>query len=807
MKEVIGMQVPYRWLNEYVGLDVSPEELADRLTRAGIHVDSVSRRRAEFESVRTGIILSMEQADGVRICSVNVGDAELSIVTGATNVQVGDKVAVAVPGAVLPKGQRVETAVLKGRKSQGMLCCTTELLLGEGPRNNEGVLVLPSDTPVGTDVAQVLELYDDVLILDLTPNYAHCQSLVGLSWEVSAVTGAPLRTPPTGALAERGGTLDGWSTVRVLAPDLCPRYVLRGFEDVTVAPSPLWIQWRLLLSGVRPISNIVDITNYVMLEMGQPLHAFDARRVQDRTIIVRRALHGEMIRTLDGEQRTLSDEMLVIADSASAIGIAGVMGGENSEVRDDTSSILLESAYFLPYSIASTSRRLGLRTEASARFERGVDHSGTARAADRCAYLVEELGIGKVRKGAIDVDVMSHEPRRVLVRPDKVNSLLGTDIKKAEMQRILERLSFGVTAVTEGLWVEVPPRRVDVTQEVDVAEEIARLWGYDRIETTLPSGKLTRGGKSARRRWDDAMRDRLLAMGLDEVITYSFVDPSIADMLGLGPDDEMRQAIPLANPLRHDQSVMRTTLLGGLLATVEYNLKRRIESMRFFELGPVYKPRSLPLSELPEERVHVAGAAFGPRKRHFSEPAREADFFEVKGWVESLLEYAGAKPEFVRSGLLFLHPGRQAHVRVSESIIGYLGEMHPDVLERYGIGTRVVVFEVDLDLLYLCELTPPRYSPLARFPAVERDLAVIVPKVVSAAEVEAIIRREGGLLLEKLELFDVYTGPPVPEGHVSLAYSLRYRSCEKTLSDEDAEAVQVRIKESLIREVGAALRS
>ncbi|MEW6244122.1 MAG: phenylalanine--tRNA ligase subunit beta [Bacillota bacterium] len=801
------MQVPYRWLSEYVKLDIQPEELADRLTRAGVHVDEVAKRRAEFEGVRTGIIRAIEQADGMRVCSVSVGDAELSIVTGATNVRAGDRVAVAVPGAVLPRGQRVETAVVRGRRSEGMLCCATELLLGEGPGNREGVLILPADTPIGTDVAQALELYDDVLVLDLTPNYAHCQSLVGLSWEVSAVTGAPLHTPPTGPLKEQGGALDGGGTVRVLAQDLCPRYVLRVFEAVTVAPSPLWMQWRLLLSGVRPISNIVDITNYVMLEMGQPIHAFDARRVKDRAIIVRRAVPGEIIRTLDGEQRTLSDDMLVIADSSGAVGIAGVMGGENSEVSDDTSSILLESAYFSPSSIASTSRRLGLRTEASARFERGVDPSGTARAADRCAYLVEEMGIGRVRKGVIDVDVMRHEPRRVLVRPDKVNALLGTDIKEAEMQRILERLNFSVTAAPEGLWVEVPPRRVDVLQEVDVAEEVARLWGYDRIETTLPSGKLTRGGKSARRRWHDAMRDRLLAMGLDEIITYSFVDPATADMLGLGPHDELRRAIPLANPLRPEQSVMRTTLLGGLLETAAHNLKRRIESMRFFELGPVYRPRALPLSELPDERVCVAGAAFGHRKRHFGEPAREADFFEVKGWVENLAAHAGVRPEFIRSDLVFLHPGRQASVRVGESILGYLGEVHPDVLERYGIGKRVVVFEIDLDSLYACEAASPRYSPLARFPAVERDLAVMVPRVVSAADVEAIIRREGGSLLEKLELFDVYTGPPVPEGYVSLAYSMRYRSCDRTLSDEDAEAVQARIRESLIREIGASLRS
>ncbi len=821
------MRVPYAWLKEYVDIDMSPEELARVLTMQGVNVDAVERPAA-FSGVVVGRVLEVAphpNADRLRVCRVDVGEGNGSdgryrtIVCGAPNVAAGQHVPVALPGAELPGGVRIGRTRLRGVDSEGMICSARELGLPD-PSGGAGIMVLP-ELPVGEDLKAALGLEDAVLVLDLTPNYAaHCQSMIGVAREVAASRGAAVRRPAV-RLAESARATASAARVRIEAPELCPRYAARVIRGVRVGPSPLWLQRRLEAAGMRPINNVVDVTNYVMLELGQPLHAFDYDRLAGsgpdvKEIIVRRAREGEKIVTLDGQERALLPDDLVIADARGAVAVAGVMGGESSEVTVETVNILLESACFDPLAVRRTARRLGIRSEAAARFEKGVDPEGCGFAADRAAGLIQGLAGGEVLRGLLDEHPRPLKRRRVTLRPERLNALLGTDLDASDIAAYLGRLGFDVQdAAGEALLVTVPTYRPDVASEADLAEEVARLHGYENIPTRLPRSPAVPSPLGRQRALAEAAREVCLAAGLTEVMTYSFMGTELLDRAGVPDDDWRRAAIPLANPLSADQAVMRTCLLPLLLEALAHNARHQQADAALFELGRVYLPSRLPLAELPEESLVLALAAAGRvEEPHWQGPPREADFYYLKGVVEAIGERLGlaGRLAFERAALPGFHPGRTARVLLCRPAgepveVGVVGEVHPDVAEAFDLPGRACAAELDFSAL-LAGADPVRtYQQLPRYPAVDRDLAFILRDDVPAARAEEVIRVAGGDMLEKVTLFDVYRGAGIPPGHRSLAYTLVYRAPDRTLTDAEVDAAHDRVRQRLGEELGARLRS
>jgi phenylalanyl-tRNA synthetase beta chain len=814
------MRLSYQWLNDYVDIrDITPEELADALTRVGLEIEGIERRNQGVSGVVVGEVLHVEQhpnADRLRVCQVNVGEVEpYTIVCGAPNVAPGQRVPVALPGAILPGG-KIGKAKLRGVESNGMLCSAGEIGLEVKllpKEQTEGLYILPNDAPIREDIVKYLHLDDVVLEIGLTPNRSDCLSMRGIAYEVGAIFDRKVNFPETiGCQVSEGGPVQ----VRI-ETDLCAEYQAQVMTATPNGTSPIWMQMRLLAMGVRPINPIVDVTNYVMLEWGQPLHAFDFGEIHGETIVVRQARPGETMTTLDGEERELTEETIVISDVDRAIGIAGVMGGLNSEVTSATKQIVLESAAFDAKSVRKTGQRLGLRSEAQQRFEKGIDPVAIEGALLRAVELLQEVAGAETIGGVVRArnSAVHSEGVRVPFSPQNANQLLGTDIPAEDMLDIFRRLGFTVSGgLDDTEWtVYVPTRRPDVRIPADLAEEIGRLYGLDAIPSTLPYGPTTVGVRTPEQRLRKRTREVLIAAGMNEVVTYSFTHPSKLDPLRLDKGSAYYQMIPLMHPLSEERSVLRTHMLPGLIEVAEYNLARGVSGGQIFEIGRVYWPSALPLTEQPCERTLWAGLWFGEQEAYLGERPRKYDFFDAKGTVETWLQAMGWQDgvQFQPAKFTWLHPGRSAEVTLDGERIGIIGELHPETLARFDLGAIPVIYaEFDLDVLshHISESWRVRHLP--KFPASRRDLAVILKNSVTAKELLDAAREaldEDANVLESCFVFDVYQGKGIPEGHKSVAVGFVYRAENRTLTDEEIATLEKRIIDAWTAKFGATLRS
>ncbi|HEU4945410.1 MAG TPA: phenylalanine--tRNA ligase subunit beta [Solirubrobacterales bacterium] len=830
------MKVPYSWLREYCDPGTDPGQLAERLAMTGTEVERVGTvGPPSAEGFVVGRVLSAEphpNADRLRVCTVDTGDGERTIVCGAPNVAAGQTVPVALPGATLPGGHKIGKAKLRGVESMGMICASSELELGEGP---PGILVLEDDGLVpGTALAEVLPIAEPVLELEVTPNRVDCFGVYGVAREVHAISGAPLAAEPwvEDATAEGEGEVGNYASVTVEVPDLCPRFTARVFTDVTIAPSPAWLQARLTAAGQRPINNVVDITNYVMLLTAQPLHAFDLDKVPDGALTIRAAADGEKMKTLDDIERTFDAETVLVCDNNGPSGIAGIMGGQVSEVSEGTTRVLLEVANWNGTNILRTSRLLGLRSEASSRFEKQLHPELCLRAQRIASRLLVELCGAKLVPGTIDVAAEVPGPQRLKLRGERVEGLLGMTIEQADQVAYLERLGFGVEASGADLEVTVPPdRHYDVTREVDLIEEVGRVHGLDEhLPSTLPAvagrvGGLTREQR-LRRRVEDAMRD----LGFDEVVGWSFTDPGEPGRLRIAADDPRASGVVLSNPLSEDQSVMRTTVLGSLLDIAQRNLAHGADAVALFESGRVYLPNLAnprkPLSSAGNRGFDVLSGEFpGERPAPDHEPHRigclavghlvagswrddggPADFFALKGCLEGLAGQLGVALAFEPGEEPFLHPGHTASVGIGGQAAGWIGELHPLVCRAWDLEAAVA-FEVDLaPLVAAASAGEERFEDVTTFPAVRQDLAVVVPDGVAAEDVRDAVLGAGGDLLRAATVFDLYAGEQLGEGRKSLALRLEFRAPDRTLTDVEVAERRAAIEAGL-EKIGGTLRA
>lgn len=803
------MRVPYNWLREYIQFDLSPQELAEKFTQSGIEVGAVERFGCSLPGVVVGLITNMEPhpaRKNLTLVQADIGSQSYSIVCGANNMLVGDKVVVATPGSELPDRRIIKEANIHGVASSGMLCSAAELGVELG--SEDDILILENNSKIGSPVEELLGFDDFVLHLELTPNRADCLSMIGVAYEVAALTGQPVNLPPLVPL-ESVITVDRAVQVKVIDTELCPRYTARVLNQISIGSAPLWMQLKLLKAGIRPINSVVDSTNYVMWELGQPLHAFDLQKLKNREIIVRRALKGEKLVTLDGQERTLDPEVLVIADNHVPVGLAGVMGGENTEISTDTVDVLLEAANFSPTSIRQTARRFNLLSEASQRFEKGVNPEAILWAQDRAAWLISELAGGTVLKGIIDQNCTDTHPSMVQVRPARISKILGMDIDRSEVLAILSRLRFTVAAESEdSLSVKVPLRRPDITLEEDIIEEVARLHGYDKIPVTLPCGKMLENRETTDDRLIKLIRNHLVSCGYYECVTYSFINPANLDRLRLAEDDIRLKTIPVQNPFSEEQAVMRTTIIPGLIKVVQHNLSHREQNLLFYEIGTVYEPDSLPLDKPPVEKVKITMAVTGMvPEPNWIISSQEADFFMIKGTLESLFDRLQIKGvQYKPAGFTFTHPTRSALLALDGAELGFIGQLHPEIAEEYEIDQAVYICELDLALLNSQAKLVPEFRPLPRYPSAKRDIALVVSREIPAAQLDQIIRNAGGKIVSQVKLFDLYEGEQIPKGKRSLAYSITYRSEESTLTDAEVNRVQKNIEKALL-EAGAVIRS
>jgi phenylalanyl-tRNA synthetase beta chain len=789
-------------LREFVDIPVSPRELAERLTAAGIAVDTVTDVGDKMKGVITARLSGVRphpNADRLSICSADAGGEVYEIVTAADNVFTGAVVPLALEGARLADGTVIKKARFRGIASMGMLCSEVELGLED---RSPGIMILPPDTPPGTDIAALLGLPDTVLAFDLTPNRGDCLSILGIAREVAVLYGLQLNYPPV--LESEGDEAAGYIDVEIRDPQLCGRYAARVFEDIKIGQAPLRLQTRLRLAGMRPIYNLVDVTNYVMLELGQPLHAFDYETLRGRRIVVRRASPGERLVTLDGVTRQFDREDLLIADAERAVAVAGVMGGLETEVTPGTATVLLESANFDPLSIRKTSRKLGLRSEASLRFEKRVDIEGAVRAAGRMARLVAETGMGRVVPGVVDSYTVRPDQKTVVVRPDRLDQIIGASVPGDKAVKWLKALGFGVRKNTDRLIVSVPTFRPDVSIEEDIAEEVARLYGYDRIAATQTYGEATPGRRPPVETFIRWVNRFLTGLGLTEVVTYSFINPMSFDLLRLPQDDPLRRVVALKNPISEEQSVLRATLLPGMLEVVCRNVSRRVTDIAVFEAGRVFKPRAD--GELPDEPLKLGMAVAGKEPRGWESPPRDMDFYFLKGIVEALLDRLGIDAVFrPLQTHPSLHPMRAAGVLAGDKELGYLGQVHPEIKMSLDLPNDVILAEFDIERL-LAVRKVAAFRELVRFPGVLRDIAVVVPEGVPAAELVDNVKTAGGELLRELRLFDVYKGAKLPECTRSIAFSLLFQAGDRTLTDTEAAACVEAIVNRLKEKCGAVLR-
>lgn len=819
------MKVPYNWLRDYVEIPYSPEELANRLTMAGVEVGDIRIFAPLGEKIVAGRIedLSPHPAGkNLQLVKVNAGDALLSIICGAWNIKKGDIVALALPGSVLPGGSEIRIAEIKGISSEGMLCSAAELGL-ELTGGEEGILILDEECAPGTRLADVLFVNEPVLELDLTPNRADCLGLLGIAREVAAQTGGEIK-PPESAVEETGWDIHELAEVQILESELCPRYTARVMEGFKIKPSPLNMQLRLLSAGIRSIYNLVDVTNYVMWETGFPMHAFDYDKLEKGRIIVRCAAPGEEIVTLDGVRRKLDPEVLVIADDRVPVGLAGVMGGENTEITAATKRLLLEAACFDPMNIRMTARKMNLPSEASQRYEKGVDPEGPIFAQNRAVRLIQETAGGVICRGIIDNYPKPYSMPRIELRTSRVEKVLGYSVDKDEIEDILNRLSLNVssrldpagsggtsdshgTSTGAVFTVTVPSFRRDLNIEEDLIEEIARLKGFDKIPSTLPVGVLTAGRPSKERRIMDKIKDNLVACGLQEIITFSFINPRLFDELNLPAGDPLRKAVKIHNPLSEEQGVLRTTLVPGILQVLQYNFNRQIDNQLLFELGKVFSP-PVGKEKLPVEKMMVALALSGNASQYdWQVLPSTIDFYYLKGIIEVLLDNLGVNNyRWEQDEIPFLHPGRGARLFVDNKQTGFLGALHPEVAENNDLKQDVYLAEFDLDVFFSTASLAPSFEQLPRFPSVFRDVAFIVPQTSKAGDILQEIKKLGGVLLEDIKLFDVYRGKQIPEGQVSLAFALTFRHSGRTLKDEEIDDILSAIEKHLSQKYKAALR-
>ncbi|MCX8007425.1 MAG: phenylalanine--tRNA ligase subunit beta [Coriobacteriia bacterium] len=809
------MRVSLKWLKEFVDVDVPVEELVERLDMTGTKVEQVVRTGQALHGVVIGRVLRKEQhpnADKLSYCQVDVGTAEpLRIVCGATNFSEGDKVPVALVGATLPSGLTIKRAKLRGLESEGMMCSASELGVGS---DASGLLVLPDDAPVGAPYAEYAGLGDTILELEVTPNRPDCLSMFGVAREVGAVLGRDVRYPEW-SLKPHGESVDSQVAVEIEDPDLCPRYTARLIRGVRIGPSPDWLAERIVAAGARPINNVVDVTNYVLFELGQPLHAFDlnalARCDGLTRIVVRRAQPGERLTTLDGVQRELSEDMLVIADGSGPVALAGVMGGEDTEVSERTVDVLLESASFDRACISRTSRALGLISESSLRFERGVDPELAAVASERAAALIAELGGGEVAPGIVNVYPRPAKARRITLRCPRMNAFLGTSIASDEAGSILRRLGIVSEPLGDDLVCTVPTFRPDLEREVDLYEEVVRIWGMERVPSTLPGGRERVGGLDRAQRLERRIGVVLRACGLNEHIGLAFEDPRRVAACGfdLGEGEEL---VELLNPMSSEQSHLRVSTLPGLLDAVSRNQRHGVSDIHLYEIGRVF--RTAAGRKLPKERVVLGAVLSGAwdRQQWYERP-RQLDFFDAKGVLETLLDDLGVSPwRLEEAQHRWLQPGRSADVVARGEVIGWLGEVAPDLLAAFEVDGAVAAFELDVRSLARAAVGTRRYEEIPRHPAVKLDVAFVVPREVSAEQVATAIRSFGKPLLSEVRLFDVYADPDgaperrLPEGTKSLAFSLEYRAPDRTLSEDEVRGVHERLVQRVCEKVGATLR-
>ncbi len=768
------MRVPIEWLKDYVDTDKDAETLADLLTKTGSEAEGIEVLGNRVENLVVGLIERIEKhpnADRLVVCQVNVGSETVQIVTGAPNVEEGMLVPVVLPGAVLADGTKIKAAKLRGVESFGMLCSKEELGLEE---KSEGILVLPQDEGIqpGQDVNELLKLGSPIVSFGITPNRPDCLSMVGMAREVGIIEGKPLRLPRP-EVSEVPSKAADVVKVTVKARDLCPRYACRVIEDVKLGPSPLWMQQRLIAAGMRPINNIVDITNYVMLELGQPLHAFDADKIAEGEIIVREAEENEVLKTLDGVERKLEKGMLLIADPTQPLALAGIMGGESSEITESTKRVLLESANFNRGSIRRTSRKLGLRSEASSRFEKGLDPELVFLAADRAAELLEKYAGGKVYSGTVvDGD---YEAKETVVETTAsfINRLLGLELEKSQIVEILTKVGLEVASNGDALTVKVPSFRQDIEQEVDLAEEVARIYGLDNIPDSIPKGEIASSGLTQLQKVERILARELASIGYSELITYSFLSEKRLEGL---PGEPVR----IANPLSEEQAVLRTSLLPSLLKAVETNYNRLQKDVAFFEIAKIYLKSEG--QALPEEKLMLGAALAGKKQGYFDAAPGDVDFYDLKGALDYLGSRLRLTFDYAPSRRPRMHPGRCADVSLDGRVIGYIGQIHPDETEE-----PVYFLEIEVEPLTKGLSEVVVYKGLTRFPAVFRDIALVGPMAVPAKELTEAIINAGGRHLVSVELFDLYTGPQVGEGKKSLAYALMFQSEERTLTDSEID--------------------
>ncbi|MDU2066118.1 MAG: phenylalanine--tRNA ligase subunit beta [Sporomusaceae bacterium] len=798
------MQASIKWLKEYVDFTVDPDVLGEQLTMAGIPVEAVQHLGENLTNVVTGKVLDIyphPDADKLSICKIDVKTEILTIITGAKNVTKGAVVPVAKIGAKLPTGMKIKESKLRGLPSYGMLCSAKEMALDEKtllPEEKDGIFLLSADTPIGEDIHTVLGLDDVILEFELTPNRADCFSMIGLAREIAVLTGGTLKKPLLNVKETGEGKASDKISISIADPSLCARFAARVLEDVKVGPSPEWLKMRLRSAGIRSINNIVDVTNFVMLEFGQPMHAYDHAMLSKQQITVRLANQGETITTLDDTKRELTDEMIVIADALQPVGVAGVMGGLLSEVTNQSRTIVLEAAAFHSARIRKTARKLGLRSEASGRFERGVNVSAVTAALDRAAQLLVDMGAAKVCTGIVDIYPNVTMPSKFSFTGKQINDYLGTDFLVGDMVDLLQKLDFAVVGPdSDGdITVTVPSWRSDVTGMADIAEEVARLKGYDQVPATTPQGTVVQGGQSYEALIADKVKNSLTANGFSEIITYSFIHPGAFDKIGLDVADPLRNTVPLLNPIVEEFSDLRTTLLPNLLETVARNVSRKNLDVKIFELGAIYLPQA-EQDVLPEEPQRLAGALTGKRQlTAWNQGKEEVDFYDAKGVVETIFASLGIQDfSFEAAQTASFHPGKCAAVLYAGEIIGYVGEIHPTVQQAYGLNRKVYVFDLNFTALSQEDVMKAllgmgevkKYSPLPKFPAISRDLALVLPESTEAKSVLDVIGKTKSPLLEEVSLFDVYTGEQVEKGAKSLAFSLVYRSNERTLTDAEVE--------------------
>ncbi len=788
------MKVSLNWIKDFVEIRMELKELVNLLTMAGLEVEEAISVGEGFDKVVVAQILSIQKhpnADRLSLVEAKTGQETFSIVCGASNIREGQKVPLALVGARLPNGIQIKRSKIRGVSSEGMLCSPIELALGQ---DASGILILPPHLPLGVNLGEALGLQDTVLDVSITPNRPDCLCVIGVAREIAALTHQKMKYPVL-SLSDQGEEIHQKASVTIVDQDLCPRYVARMIEGVKIGPSPRWMSNRLEGIGVRSISNVVDVTNYVMMEYGQPLHAFDFEFLEERRIVVRRAKEGEEFVTLDGVKRKLDHEMLMICDGVKPVAVAGVMGGLNSEIKEDTKTVLLESAYFDPAGNRRTSKRLGLETEASYRFGRGIDYGGCVSAADRAAQLIQELAGGRIVEGVIDAYPSPIQPNPIRLSVKKVHQIIGTDVAAGQMKNYLEELELNVRQEDGDVFVVTPPSfRGDLEREIDLIEEVARLDGYEKIPTTLPEGPPSLEGRPKDLLVERKAIETLTTHGFHEVITYSFTSPASWDMIALPPNDPRRRHVRILNPLTEDFSVMRTTLIPGLLETARYNLSRKNSNLKLFELKKVFSPQEG--ERLPKEVKFLAGLAMGfDREAHWAFSPRPVDFYDVKGCVEDLLDIlqiSGAKFRQAED-VPYLHPGKASRVVVDQDVLGVLGEVHPQVSGHYEIPGKVYLFEMDFSKLMKWTREEKRFQPLPKFPAVYRDLSVVVDRTLKAEEVIEAIRSFREPFIEEIHLFDIYEGPPVPEGKKGISYRILYQAADRTLTDEEVNQYHERI--------------